>query len=117
MKDVLLCSARLRFNIPFRHCAGLASLLIVLLCDPPTINGADWPQLRGTAHDSTTPEKILTAWPREGPRRLWKVPLTGGFSSITVSDGKALTLVKRMIEGVEQEVCVALDAASGKEFW
>jgi len=40
-----------------------------------------------------------------------------GFSSFAVSGGKAFTLEQRNIEGVEREVCVALDAATGKELW
>src|SRR5439155_25995935 len=97
--------------------AGLLGSFLFLLCSLPKTGAADWPQFRGPNHDSTTPERILTAWPQEGPRRLWKAPLPGGFSSITVSDGKAFTMVKRMIEGAEREVCVALNTTNGKEIW
>jgi outer membrane protein assembly factor BamB len=36
---------------------------------------------------------------------------------MTVSGGRAYTLVKRELDGAQREVCVALDAASGKEVW
>lgn len=78
---------------------------------------ADWTQYRGPNHDGSSTEKIETSWPAAGPRRLWKAPLTDGFSSLTTGGGKVFTLVDRMIDGARQEVCVALDANSGKELW
>ncbi|HWY78627.1 MAG TPA: PQQ-binding-like beta-propeller repeat protein [Verrucomicrobiae bacterium] len=77
----------------------------------------DWPQFRGPNHNGTTSETIPMPWPHDGPRQVWKVPLTDGFSTITVASGKAYTLVSREIDGANQEVCVALDADTGKEIW
>jgi outer membrane protein assembly factor BamB len=45
------------------------------------------------------------------------VPLSDGFSSFAVAGGKAFTLVLRRLENVPTEVCVALDAESGREIW
>src|SRR5262245_29514811 len=88
-----------------------APALILALCPGwLRVHAADWPQFRGPNQDSTTPERIRTAWPPDGPRKLWKAPLTGGFSSFSVGGGKAFTLVARNIEGTDREVCVALDA-------
>jgi outer membrane protein assembly factor BamB len=78
---------------------------------------ADWPQFRGPNHDGTSPEKILTAWPAEGLRPIWKCPMRDGFSAITVGEGKAFTLEAREINGAEQEVCVAREANTGRELW
>jgi outer membrane protein assembly factor BamB len=77
----------------------------------------DWSQYRGPNHDGTSPEAILTSWPAAGLTQIWKHPLTDGFSAITVGGGKAFTLVKREIDGADQEVCVALDANTGNEIW
>src|SRR5579862_5494753 len=81
------------------------------------VQGADWAQFRGPNHDGVSSEKILKHWPAGGPRELWKTPLTDGFSSFTVGGGRAYTLVRREVRGADQEVCVALDANSGKETW
>jgi len=78
---------------------------------------ADWTQFRGANHDGSSPEKISTKWPQAGLREIWKEPLRDGFSAITVGGGKAFTLVTREVDGADQEVCVALDADSGKELW
>jgi outer membrane protein assembly factor BamB len=79
--------------------------------------GDDWPQYRGSNHDGVSNEKILTNWAASSPRRIWRVPLTDGFSSFAVVGGKAFTLVSRSLNGADQEVCVALDAETGEELW
>lgn len=81
------------------------------------VKAIDWPQYRGPNHDGISPEKILKSWPAPGPKVLWKTPMTDGFSCFAVAGGKAVTVVKREIEGSAKEVCVALEAASGKELW
>lgn len=81
------------------------------------VEAADWQQYRGPNTDGTSSEKILKTWPAGGPRQVWKAPMSAGFSSFAVADGKAYTLVSRTIDQVKNEVCVALDAASGKELW
>lgn len=78
---------------------------------------AEWPQYRGPNANGTTAEKILKTWPDAGPRQVWKTPLNDGFSAFAVSGGKAVTLVLRSMENVKNEVCVALDAETGKELW
>ncbi|MCY3018324.1 MAG: PQQ-binding-like beta-propeller repeat protein [Planctomycetota bacterium] len=68
--------------------------------------GADWPQWRGPTRDAIAPEspKLSDAWPKEGPKLLWKAePISGeadggpvgnkgqlgGCGSITVAGGRA----------------------------
>ena len=95
------------------------SFALGLLCLAATSPAADWPQYSGPNGDDTSPEKLaLKKWPASGPRELWKTELTDGFSSFSVEDGRAFTLVARPIEAVKREVCcVALDANTGKELW
>jgi outer membrane protein assembly factor BamB len=81
-----------------------------------TALATDWPQYRGPAHNGISSERIAK-WPEAGPKALWKVPMTAGFSSITVGDGVASTLVMREHEGVQREMVIALDANTGKELW
>ncbi len=96
----------------------LLAALTLLLAGPLLAAAADWPEYRGPNHDGTSPERgLLKQWPAGGPRQIWKTPLTDGFSSFTVSDGKAFTMVRRNIDGVNREVCLALDADTGKELW
>lgn len=78
---------------------------------------ADWPQYRGPNHDGISNEKIAKSWPSEGPKVLWKTELASGFSTLAVSQGKAFTLVQRSIDGAQREVCIALNAGTGKELW
>lgn len=78
---------------------------------------ADWPQYRGPNHDGRSPARIASAWPASGPKVLWKAPTPGGFSVFTVADTRAFTVVAREVDGAKQEVCLALDAGTGKELW
>jgi outer membrane protein assembly factor BamB len=98
-----------------------APRLLLFLCAVSCLCAAaragDWPQYRGPDHDGISSEHILTAWPAAGPRRVWKVPLTDGFSTITIGGGRAFTLVARDVDGARQEVCLALDAETGAELW
>jgi outer membrane protein assembly factor BamB len=93
----------------------VAAMLAGAMCF--SAGAADWTQFRGPNHDGSSAEKILKKWPTEGPRQIWKAPMTDGFSAMTVGGGKVFTLVTREVDSAKQEVCVALDAGSGKELW
>jgi outer membrane protein assembly factor BamB len=98
-----------------RHTLVIAIALSATLA--ARVQAVDWSQYRGPNHDGTSSETILTSWPATGLTQIWKHPLTDGFSAITVGGGKAFTLVKREVDGADQEVCLALDANTGKELW
>lgn len=87
------------------------------LLAPVSALALDWPQFRGPNGDGTTTERIRTNWPTTPPRLLWKTAVTDGFSSVAVSQGKVLTLVRRSVNGQPQEVCIALNADTGRELW
>jgi outer membrane protein assembly factor BamB len=59
----------------------------------------------------------LLKWPAGGPRAVWTVSAPNGFSSFSVSDGRAFTLVTRESGGAPQETVIALEAGSGRELW
>jgi outer membrane protein assembly factor BamB len=78
---------------------------------------AEWFQYRGPQVDGISHERIQCAFPVGAPKCLWRVPTPAGFSSWAVEGGKAFTLVARDLDGAPSEVCLALDANSGKELW
>jgi outer membrane protein assembly factor BamB len=78
---------------------------------------ADWNQYRGPQTEGISPETIRTDWQSRAPTCLWRVPTTAGLSSFVVGEGKVFTVVARNVGGSLAEVCVALDAATGKELW
>src|SRR6516162_11437001 len=74
----------------------------------------DWPCWRGPHHDGISRETgLLSAWPKDGPRRLWKAKLSGGFSAVVVADGRLITQTKEKNE----EVVACLDPATGRDLW
>lgn len=78
---------------------------------------ADWPQYRGANNDGSSPEKIKTAWPKEGPPVVWKAPLGVSFGSFAVIGDRAYCFAQRSVEGEDREVAFAMDARTGKELW
>ena len=99
---------------------GALALGAALLCTPPAPAGddpttADWPMFRGPKRDNLSPDKgLLTSWPKEGPKLLWKRPGVGeGFSSVTVAGGLVFTMGDK---GGSSRV-FALDRATGVERW
>src|SRR5262245_30397826 len=100
-----------RFTLRPAFMAPLAAALITHAA------AENWPQYRGPAANGATTEKIQTTWPADGPKKLWHTPTPGGFSSFAVAKNRAFTLVLREVQGVPTEVCLALDAETGRELW
>jgi outer membrane protein assembly factor BamB len=76
---------------------------------------ADWPRYRGPNRDGTSAEKgLLRAWPKEGPKVLWTIPLGVGFGGPAVSGGKVYLLDRDEKVGDTLRV---LDLLTGKELW
>ncbi len=75
---------------------------------------ADWPQWRGPHRDGVALGTRLPAvWPREAPRPLWKAFVGEGQSGPVISKGRLFILGRQG----GKEVCLCLDAATGKELW
>jgi len=73
-------------------------------------HGQEWSSYRGPNGDGTALAKANL----EGTLKVhWKVPTELGFSSFSIANGKAVTLVAE--DG--KEVCVALDATNGQRLW
>jgi outer membrane protein assembly factor BamB len=88
---------------------SLAGFLMVLECF-----GLDWPRWRGPDLNGISQETgWSTAWPKEGPKQLWKADVGMGFSSISVSQGRAYTMGNKN----DQDTVYCMDAVTGKEIW
>ncbi len=88
---------------------GLGVLLF-----PTGTPAADWPQWLGPNRNGSSPEKnLLTTWPKDGPKVLWKVPGGDGYATVAVAGGRAYSLVQRG----KEELLIALDVNDGKEVW
>jgi outer membrane protein assembly factor BamB len=96
-----------------RHLATLAAAVV-----GSSLAGAiaaDWPQAYGPRRDSSSEQqRLLRAWPPEGPRTLWRLPLGAGFGGPAVRDGKVYVLDRDEKVGDTLRV---LDLASGQVLW
>ena len=73
-----------------------------------------WPDFRGPRRDGRYDEgPVLTDWPEDGLRQLWKHPIGLGYASFVVADGRAFTIEQRR----DHEVVSAYEVESGRELW
>ena len=83
----------------------------------------EWPGWGGPRRDFTSDTVGLAeSWPEDGPPQLWRRPLGGGHSSILVDRGRLFTQYRppdapEPDSWREEEVIVALDAATGRTLW
>jgi hypothetical protein len=95
----------------------LKACVILALFDLPFISqapAADWPQWRGPTHDGmASGEKLVDAFPANGPPVLWVRELGQGYSSFAVVDGKAYTLAQSLY----QQSLYCLDVKTGETIW
>ena len=92
----------------------LFALLLLLTKTSALAQVSDWAQWGGPHRNFTAETKgLATTWPTTGPRRLWQRELGEGYSAIAVERGTLFTMYRKG----ENEVAIALDAATGKTIW
>ena len=99
-----------------------AGLCLMVLSFCTVTEAGDWANWRGPEHNGISNEKNWsTDWPKDGPKILWKASLGAGFSSITVSNGRAYTMgntgSKDIDEKEHKDVVFCFDAHTGEEKW
>jgi len=73
----------------------------------------DWPQWRGPDRNGISGEKVITQWPAEGPKVLWRASVGIGFSSLSVSQGRVYTMGNTNHE----DTVWCFDAKTGEQVW
>lgn len=105
------------------------ALAVLSVCVP--LSAADWPQWMGPNRDAVWSETgILKAFPKDGPKVLWRAPCGGGYAGPAVAGGKVYVADKVLQPGVVEpkspfarvklpsvERVHCLDARTGKEVW
>ena len=92
---------------------NLRGILVAWLVCWTGASAADWPQWRGASRNGISSERVNATWPAAGPKVLWRASVGTGFSSISVSQGRAYTLGN----AGNQDTIWCFDAVSGKELW
>lgn len=84
-------------------------LLALLAADFP------WPQWGGPTRDFQVSAPIAETWGEEGPPVVWSRPFGEGYSTIVCDGPRLFSLLRR--PDTDEEVLVALDAATGETEW
>ena len=98
----------------------LLSLIAVNLFTSMTpLEAEDWPEWRGEGRAGIWRESgILSTFPPDGLRVVWRTPVNTGFSGPAVADGRVFLtdfLEERQLQGMER--AVALDEETGAILW
>lgn len=90
----------------------IATILSLALAT--SLAAADWPGWRGPQRDGYVPPGVpMPSTLPATPKILWRTPITDGFASVAVANGKLFFF--DLQNG--KETLHAVDAASGKELW
>jgi len=108
--------------MPLQTCLRFISLFALcafLLAASPFAVAQSWPQYRGPNGDGKpAAESGAIVWSGGQPKELWRTTTALGFSSFSVADGRAITLVAAESDsGDILQTCVALNAESGEQLW
>ena len=100
------------------HHAQTAKVIVLLFLltasSSALAQSSDWAQWGGPHRNFTSETKgLATTWPATGPRRLWQRELGEGYSGIAAERGMLVTMYRKG----ENEIVIALDAATGKTVW
>jgi outer membrane protein assembly factor BamB len=107
----------------------LNGLFLAFLIAIPAAHADDWPHWMGPKRDNVWREEgILEKFPEGGPKKLWSLPLAGGYSGPAVVGDKVFItdyLTKDKVEegnwdlkemsGIERVFCV--NAKTGQQIW
>ena len=94
---------------------GFASCGLALGLVATCASAGDWAQFMGPTGDGVSPEKgLLRAWPADGPKVLWRVPLGKGYGGAAVFQGKVYVLDRQVRK---RDVVRCFDLATGREEW
>jgi outer membrane protein assembly factor BamB len=112
--------------------------LVALVSSP--LPAADWPAWRGSRADGTWVDapSLPDKWPAAGPRKVWSIPIGGGYAGIAVADGRIYAIDREKLAGFKEpprdrkkandgddldgppeghERVLCLEAANGKLLW
>lgn len=103
---------------PIRRFTSLAGSILLavatpLAAEPAQTAPADWPSFRGPRYDGAVADPVFTSPDRTGLALAWKHPLGSGYSSVSIAEGKAVTLFS---DGTH-DGAAAFDAATGAQLW
>lgn len=97
---------------------ALVAVLASLVMNVGPLRADDWPQWRGPNRDAVWHEDgIVTSFPAEGLKILWRAEVSTGFSSPIVADGRVYLTDVQLTYPDPKERVLCFDAATGQPLW
>lgn len=97
--------------------AGWSAVALCALCAlwPGRAQSEEWPGWRGPRGDGISHESVPDAWPSQGPKRCWQVPVGPGYASPIAQAGRVYLFDQE--SNRRRETLTAYAAESGKVLW
>src|SRR5260370_31061742 len=100
---------------PTTRLAGALTLPLLLFA---ALRADDWPQWRGLNRDGVWGETgSMEAFPVEGLKLRWRVPVGWGFSSPVVAQGRVFLADSEVVKPKAKERVHCFDETTGKALW
>lgn len=82
------------------------------------LRAGDWPQILGpNRNGEAVEERLLSAWPADGPQVLWRQPLGAGYAGVAVAGGRVFAFHRPSAGSHDSERLECFEAASGRSLW
>jgi len=83
----------------------------------PSSATASWPAFRGPNYDGISPETVslIRSFPKEGPKKLWRISLGEGYAGAAVRHGRVYVIDYDAAAQADAIRCFSLD--DGREIW
>ena len=94
-----------------KYTVAVAVTTVLVFGSSTRMMGADWPSFRGPTHDGISAEAI--AWPKGGPKQVWKINVGIGHSAVSVVGDRAYTMGNTN----DTDTVFSIDVATGKAVW
>ena len=107
---------RSELNSYLKRWAGFAMSVCIVSIVTSAV-ARDWPQFRGPEFNGVSRDRIVKDWIGAVTNPVWRILPGNGLGSVAVISGRVFTQVERPVTGTNRELCLALNAADGRELW
>lgn len=86
---------------------------VMLLVGTASAGAAEWPHIMGPNLNRKTEDAVPASWAGGKPKKVWALPVEGGFGSLVTGDGRVYTTIQEK----GRETTIAVDRKTGKIVW
>jgi len=86
---------------------------VMLMAGGVLAEAVEWPHIMGPNLNRKTQDAVPASWSGGKPKKLWALPVEGGFGSLVTGDGRVYTTIQEK----GREATIAVERKTGKIVW